>query len=161
VTVVEYGDFECGFCKRGEPTVLELLARHPDVAVAWRHLPLTDVHPNSLRAAEAAEAAGAQGAFWPMHDLLLANQDRLGIRDLEMYAREIGIDAERFVDDVLSHAYADRVLKDIATADASGAAGTPTYFINGQRHEGAVDIETLSKAINAARARATTPAAAS
>jgi protein-disulfide isomerase len=96
-----------------------------------------------------------------MHDLLLANQDRLGIRDLEMYAREIGIDAERFVDDVLSHAYADRVLKDIATADASGAAGTPTYFINGQRHEGAVDIETLSKAINAARARATTPAAAS
>ncbi len=154
VTVVEYGDFECGFCRRGEPTVRELLERHPDVAVAWRHLPLTDVHPNALRAAEAAEAAAAQGAFWPMHDLLLAHQDRLGIRDLAGYAQQLGIDAEKFLDDVLSHAHADRVLKDIASADQSGAAGTPTYFINGLRHEGPVDIDSLSKAINAARAGA-------
>lgn len=155
VTVVEYGDFECGFCGRGERTVLELLERHPDVAVAWRHLPLTDVHPNSLRAAEAAEAAGAQGAFWPMHDLLLNHQDHLGIRDLEGYAAQLGLDSERFVDDLLSHAYADRVRKDIDSADESGAAGTPTYFINGRRHEGAIDVDSLSKAVVAARASAT------
>lgn len=158
VTVVEYGDFECGFCGRGEPTVRELLERHPDVALAWRHLPLTDVHPNALRAAEAAEAAGAQGAFWPMHDLLLANQDRLGIRDLEGYARQLGIDSERFIDDLRSHAYADRIRQDIASAEESGAAGTPTYFINGQRHEGPVDIDSLSKSIEAARSGATAAA---
>lgn len=152
VMVVEYGDFECGFCKRGEPTVRELLDRHPDVAVAWRHLPLSDVHPNALRAAEASEAAAAQGAFWPMHDLLLANQDRLGIRDLENYARQIDIDPDRFVEDLRTHAFEDRVRADIESAEASGAAGTPTYFINGQRHEGAVDIDSLSRAINAARA---------
>jgi Na+/H+ antiporter NhaA len=158
VTVVEYGDFECGFCGRGEPTVRELLERHPDVALAWRHLPLTDVHPNALRAAEAAEAAGAQGAFWPMHDLLLAHQDRLGMRDLEGYARQLGIDPERFLDDLHSHAYADRIRHDIASAEESGAAGTPTYFINGQRHEGPVDIDSLSKSIEAARIGATAAA---
>ncbi|MDR6972799.1 Na+/H+ antiporter NhaA [Leifsonia shinshuensis] len=152
VTVVEYGDFECGFCKRGEPTVRELMQRHPDVAVVWRHLPLTDVHPNALRAAEAAEAAGAQGAFWPMHDMLLDHQDRLGVNDLEEYARQIGIDVDRFRDDLQAHAFADRVRADIRSADESGAAGTPTYFINGQRHEGDVDIDSLSKAINGARA---------
>jgi Na+/H+ antiporter NhaA len=161
VTVVEYGDFECGFCGRGEPTVRELLERHPDVALAWRHLPLTDVHPNALRAAEAAEAAGAQGAFWPMHDLLLAHQDRLGIRDLEGYARRLGIDPERFLDDLHSHAFADRVRQDMASAEASGAAGTPTYFINGQRHEGPVDIDSLSRSIDAARAGAAAAAGAS
>lgn len=155
VMVVEYGDFECGFCGRGEPTVRELLERHPDVALAWRHLPLTDVHPNALRAAEAAEAAGAQGAFWPMHDLLLANQDRLTIRDLEGYARQVGIDSQRFLDDLRSHAYADRVRHDIASAEESGAAGTPTYFVNGLRHEGPVDIDSLSKSIEAARAGVT------
>ncbi|WP_200935210.1 Na+/H+ antiporter NhaA [Leifsonia sp. Leaf336] len=158
VTVVEYGDFECGFCGRGEPTVRELLERHPDVALAWRHLPLTDVHPNALRAAEAAEAAGAQGAFWPMHDLLLAHQDRLGIRDLEGYAQQLGIDQQRFLDDLRSHAFADRIRHDIASAEESGAAGTPTYFINGQRHEGPVDIDSLSKSIETARVGATAPA---
>ena len=158
VTVVEYGDFECGFCGRGEPTVRELLERHPDVALAWRHLPLTDVHPNALRAAEAAEAAGAQGAFWPMHDLLLAHQDRLGIRDLEGYARQLGIDQQRFLDDLRSHAFADRISQDIASAEESGAAGTPTYFINGQRHEGPVDIDSLSKSIEVARVGATASA---
>ncbi|WP_431218804.1 Na+/H+ antiporter NhaA [Leifsonia xyli] len=152
VTLVEYGDFECGYCKQAAPTARELLQRHPDVAFIWRHLPLTDVHPNALRAAEAAEAAAAQGAFWPMHDMLLENQDRLSVRDLERYAEEIGIDAVRFAEDLRTHAFADRVRADIESADRSGAAGTPTYFINGQRHEGPVDIDSLSRAITVARA---------
>ncbi|WP_431245540.1 Na+/H+ antiporter NhaA [Leifsonia xyli] len=152
VTLVEYGDFECGYCKQAAPTARELLQRHPDAAFIWRHLPLTDVHPNALRAAEAAEAAAAQGAFWPMHDLLLENQDRLSVRDLERYAEEIGIDAVRFGEDLRTHAFADRVRADIESADRSGAAGTPTYFINGQRHEGPVDIDSLSRAITVARA---------
>ncbi|MGO4595036.1 Na+/H+ antiporter NhaA [Leifsonia sp. 2TAF2] len=151
VTLVEYGDFECGYCKRGEPTARELLERHPDVALVWRHLPLTDVHPNALLAAEAAEAAGAQGAFWPMHDVLFENQHHLTLRDMEGYAEQVGIDPERFIEDLRRHTYADRVRADIMSAEESGAAGTPTYFINGQRHEGAVDIDSLSQAINAAR----------
>jgi protein-disulfide isomerase len=93
-----------------------------------------------------------------MHDLLLAHQDRLGMRDLEGYARQLGIDPERFLDDLHSHAYADRIRHDIASAEESGAAGTPTYFINGQRHEGPVDIDSLSKSIEAARIGATAAA---
>lgn len=151
VTMVEYGDFECSYCRRAEPTAQELLDRNPDVALVWRHLPLTDVHPNALRAAEASEAAGAQGAFWPMHDLLLLHQDKLSLRDLETYANEIGIDTYRFLEDLNSRAFADRVQYDIDSADKSGAAGTPTYFINGQRHAGPIDIDSLSRAINAAR----------
>jgi protein-disulfide isomerase len=158
VTVVEYGDFECGYCRRAEPTAQDLLDRHPDVAFVWRHLPLTDIHPNALRAAEAAEAADAQGAFWPMHDLLLDRENGLGIADLERYAEQIGIDPERFLEDLQSRAYADRVQSDINSADRSGAAGTPTFFINGQRHDGGIDLESLSKAIGVARANDSRPA---
>ena len=152
VTLVEYGDFECGYCGRAAPTAEALLERHPDLAFVWRHLPLSDVHPNALRAAEATEAAGAQGAFWQMHDMLMGHQDKLSLVDLESYAVQIGIDPDRFMDDLRSRAYADRVSADIRSADQSGAAGTPTYFINGQRHEGPYDIESLSAAINTARA---------
>lgn len=151
VTIVEYGDFECSYSGQAEPTARELLERHPDLAFVWRHLPLTDVHPNALRAAEAAEAAGAQGAFWPMHDLLLAHQDRLGHADLMAYAAQLGIDPDRFADDLRTRAYASRVESDIRSADQSGAAGTPTFFINGQRHDGPYDIDSLSIAIDTAR----------
>lgn len=152
VTLVEYGDFECGYCRRAEPAAQELMDRHPDLALVWRHLPLSDIHPNALRAAEAAEAAGAQGAFWPMHDLLLDPDNPLGIADLERYAEQVGIDPEQFLEDLESRTYADRVESDISSADRSGAAGTPTFFINGQRHDGDIDVESLSKAIDAARA---------
>jgi protein-disulfide isomerase len=155
VTVVEYGDFECKYTRTAEPTARELLQRHPDVAFVWRHLPLTDVHPNAQRAAEAAEAAGAQGAFWSMHDTLLDNQDRLTVPDLERYARQIGLDVDRFVGELKARVHADRVHADVRSADESGAAGTPTFFINGQRLEGSADIESLSAAIDLARSHST------
>ena len=96
VTVVEYGDFECPYCGQAEPVVRELLADFGDVRYVWRHLPLTDVHPHAQLAAEAAEAAAAQGAFWEMHDLLLEHQDALQPRDLLGYAEQLGLDLERF-----------------------------------------------------------------
>ncbi|WP_279582953.1 Na+/H+ antiporter NhaA [Fodinicola feengrottensis] len=96
VTVVEYGDFQCPYCGQAEVAVREDLLVDDDVRYVWRHLPLTDVHPQAQLAAEAAEAAAAQGAFWPMHDLLLARQDKLRIMDLMKYAEEQGLDKQRF-----------------------------------------------------------------
>ena len=103
VTVVEYGDFECPYCGRAEPVVRELLADFGDVRYVWRHLPLTDVHPHAQLAAEAAEAAAEQGAFWEMHDLLLEHQDALRPRDLVGYAEQLGLDVDRFRDDLREH----------------------------------------------------------
>jgi Na+/H+ antiporter NhaA len=153
VTVLEYGDFECPYCGQAEPAVRELLREHGDVDYVWRHLPLNDVHPNAQRAAEAAEAAAEQGAFWEMHDLLLERQDALGYRDLVGYARELGLDVERFQEDLRKRAGAGRIAQDVDSADLSGVSGTPTFFINGLRHYGAYDIATLSAAVKAARAR--------
>ena len=111
-----------------------------DLRYVWRHLPLNDVHPNAQMAAEAAEAAAAQGAFWEMHDRLLGHQDELTPPDLRRYAEELGLDVERFWDELARREYAPRVAEDVASADASGVAGTPTFFINGRRHHGAYDI---------------------
>ena len=121
----------------------------------WRHLPLTDVHPKAQLAAEAAEAAADQGAFWEMHDLLLDHQDALRPDDLVGYAAELGLDVDRFTNDLREHNGAARVAEDVDSADLSGVSGTPTFFINGQRHYGAYDIDTLSAAVRAAGARAT------
>jgi protein-disulfide isomerase len=153
VTLLEYGDLECPFCGQAEPVVRELLAGHGDLRYVWRHLPLTDVHPRAQLAAEATEAAAAQGAFWEMHDLLLAHQDALAPSDLLRYAAQSGLDVERFRTYLGTHAGAARVAADVESADLSGAAGTPTFFVNGRRHQGAYDIETLSAAIRAAKAR--------
>jgi Na+/H+ antiporter NhaA len=153
VTVLEYGDFECPYCGQAEPAVRELLREHGDVDYVWRHLPLNDVHPNAQRAAEAAEAAAEQGAFWEMHDLLLERQDALGYRDLVGYARELGLDVERFQEDLRTRVGAGRIAQDVDSADLSGVSGTPTFFINDLRHYGAYDIATLSAAVKAARAR--------
>ena len=154
VTVVEYGDFECPYCGRAEPSVRELLADFGDVRYVWRHLPLTDVHPHAQLAAEASEAAAAQDSFWEMHDLLLDNQDALKPSDLMRYAGQIGIDAEQFARDLRRHNGRGRVAEDVDSADLSSVSGTPTFFINGQRHYGAYDIATLSAAVKAARVRA-------
>jgi len=154
VTVVEYGDFECPYCGQAEPVIRDLLADFGDVRYVWRHLPLNDVHPNAQLAAEAAEAAADQGAFWEMHDLLLRHQDELRIPDLVRYAEELGLDVERFRDDIRRQAAAARIAEDVDSADLSGVSGTPTFFINGRRHYGAYDIDTLSTAVRAARARA-------
>jgi protein-disulfide isomerase len=117
-------------------------------------LPLADVHPRAQIAAEVAEAAAAQGAFWEMHDLLLANQENLQPKDLLRYAEELGLDQDKLHDDVKRHVAAARVAQDVESADLSGVSGTPTFFVNGQRHYGAYDVETLKAAIKVARARA-------
>ena len=132
----------------------ELLRDFVDVRYVWRHLPLTDVHPHAQLAAGAAEAAADQGAFWEMHDLLLTHQDALEPKDLIGYAEELGLDVERFRDDLRESSGAGRVAEDVDSADLSGVSGTPTFFINGNRHYGAYDIATLSAAVRAAGARA-------
>jgi Na+/H+ antiporter NhaA len=154
VTVVEYGDFECPYCGMAEPVVRELLRDFLDVRYVWRHLPLTDVHPHAQLAAEAAEAAGLQGAFWEMHDLLLDNQDALTTDDLIAYAERLGLDTGRFAEDLAGHSGAMQIADDVDSADLSAVSGTPTFFINGRRHYGVYDIATLSAAVRAAGARA-------
>src|SRR5262249_47194522 len=120
----------------------------------WRHLPLNDVHPSAQLAAEAAEAAGAQGRFWEMYDTLLSHQGELHPRALGHHAEEMGLDVERFWDELRRHEHAPRVAEDVSSADASGVSGTPSFFINGRRHQGAYDIDTLTEAVQAARRRA-------
>jgi Na+/H+ antiporter NhaA len=153
VTVVEYGDLECPYCGKAEPVIRELLADFGDVRYVWRHLPLSDVHPHAEIAAQASEAAGAQGAFWEMHDQLLDHQADLRLPALEAYADGLDLDLDRFREDLRHHNYASRIERDVDSADGSGVTGTPTFFVNGRRHEGAYDIETLSAAVKAARAR--------
>jgi len=154
VTLVEYGDFECPYCGMAEPAVRELLRDYGEIRYVWRHLPLTDVHPNAQLAAEAAEAADRQGAFWEMHDLLLDHQDALHPRDLVGYADSLGLDTETFAADLRKHAGRAHVEEDLESADLSTVSGTPTFFVNGKRHYGAYDIESLKKAVKLAKARA-------
>jgi predicted DsbA family dithiol-disulfide isomerase len=157
VTLLEYGDFECPYCGLAEQSVRELLAEIGDLRYVWRHLPLDDVHPRARLAAEAAEAAGAQGGFWEMHRVLLEHQDALTPKDLRRYAEELGLDGERVVAELRDRKWADRVAADVESADLSDVAGTPTFFINGVRHTGAYDLESLLRAVREARARAALP----
>jgi Na+/H+ antiporter NhaA len=154
VTLVEYGDFECPYCGMAEPAVRELLRDYGEIRYVWRHLPLNDVHPDAQLAAEAAEAAGKQGAFWEMHDLLFEHQDALHPRDLVGYAGSLGLDTARFAADLRKHAGRAHVEEDLESADLSNVSGTPTFFVNGKRHYGAYDIESLKKAVKLAKARA-------
>jgi Na+/H+ antiporter NhaA len=154
VTLLEYGDFECPYCGQAEPVIRELLSDFGDLRYVWRHLPLNDVHQHAQVAAEAAEAAAAQGSFWEMYDVLLAHQDALTVRDLIRYAEELGLDVERFRAALRKRKYASRIAEDVDSADQSSVSGTPTFFINGRRHYGAYDIPTLSAEVRAARARA-------
>ena len=154
VTVVEYGDFECRYCGQAEPVIRELLADYGDVHYVWRHLPLNDVHPHAQLAAEGSEAAARQGKFWEMHDLLLAHQGALNRRDLVGYAAQLGLDTGKFAADLRHHAGTAKIAGDVDSADLSRVSGTPTFFINGRRHHGAYDIDSLSSAVRAARAKA-------
>jgi len=155
VTLVEYGDFECPYCGQAEPVIRELVGSFgDDVRYVWRHLPLNDVHPNAQIAAEASEAASAQGRFWEMHDTLLGHQGDLLPTHLESYARELGLDSKRLLAELHHRDYASRVSEDVASADESGVSGTPTFFVNGRRHYGAYDIATLTEAVTSARGRA-------
>jgi protein-disulfide isomerase len=154
ITLVEYGDFECPYCGQAEPALRELAREHGELRFVFRHLPLTDVHPHAQLAAEAAEAAAQQGAFWEMHDMLMDHQGALSVRDLMAYAAEIGLDAEKFRDDLRRHVGAARVAEDVDSADLATVSGTPTFFVNGHRYHGAFDLAALKEAVRTAKARA-------
>jgi Na+/H+ antiporter NhaA len=155
VTLIEYGDYQCTYCGQAEVVIRELLDSFgDDLRYVWRHLPLTDVHENAQLAAEAAEAAAEQGRFWDMHDVLLSHQGDLEPWHLNDYAEELGLDVDRFWEALKSHSTAARIAEDVASADESGVAGTPSFFINGKRHQGAYDVATLTREVRAARARA-------
>jgi Na+/H+ antiporter NhaA len=154
VTLLEYGDLECPYCGQAEPVIRELLSDFGELRYVWRHLPLNDVHPNAQLAAEAAEAAAAQGRFWEMHDILLTHQGALKIPDLLRYAQELGLDLERFRTHLRKRKGISRIAEDVESADLSGVTGTPSFFINGHRHYGAYDIQTLTEAVRGAKARA-------
>ncbi len=154
VTLVEYGDLECPYCGQAETVIRELLSDFGDLRYVWRHLPLNDVHPHAQLAAEASEAAGAQGKFWEMHDLMLAHQDALTLRNIIGYANELNLDIERFKEHLRKRKGAAHIAEDVESADMSGVSGTPSFFINGHRHQDAYDIDTLSKAVRLARVRA-------
>jgi len=152
LTLVEYGDFECPFCARATGVTHDLRERFGnELRYVFRHLPLVDVHPHAELAARAAIAAHAQGRFWELHDLLFAHQDQLEFEDIVGYAADLGLDVETFLRDLESDATASRVRADVASAEASGARGTPTFFIGNARHAGPHDTETLARALEGSR----------
>jgi protein-disulfide isomerase len=148
VTLVEYGDFQCPHCRAAHFYLKNVLATMGDgVRFVFRHMPLTQVHPMAQPAAEAAEAAGAQGKFWPMHDLIYANQDLLSPALLARLGQRLGLDMQRFIDGLQSHQFLPKVKDDFMSAVRSGAAGTPSFFINGEPYEGSFDDEALIEAL--------------
>jgi protein-disulfide isomerase len=152
LTLVEYGDFECPFCARATGVLRELHERFgAELRYVFRNLPLTDVHPHAEAAALAAQAASEQGRFWEMHDLLFVHQDALETEDLIGYAAELGLDVDQFLRDVADPAIAARIRADVASAEASGARGTPTFFLGTRRHIGPYDAETLARELEAVR----------
>lgn len=151
VTLVEYGDFECPYCGQAYPIVREVQQILGDrLCFVFRNFPLAEIHPHAEAAAEAAEGAGAQGKFWEMHDLLFEHQRALGVSHLHQYAQQLSLDAARFQHELAEHRYAPRVHEDLLSGARSGVNGTPTFFINGRRHDGSYDLETLVGAIRAA-----------
>jgi Na+/H+ antiporter NhaA len=154
VTLVEYGDFECPYCGQAEPAVRELFREQASLRFVFRHLPLTEVHQHAQLAAEGAEAADKQGAFWEMHDMLMDHQGALTARDLIGYAGDLGLDTERFAADLRKHVGSARIAEDVDSADLAAVSGTPTFFINGNRYYGAFDLAGLTEAVHAAKGRA-------
>ncbi len=150
LTLVEYADFECPFCAKATGVSREVRDHYGDsVRYVFRHLTLPDVHPHAELAAAAAEAAGAQGRFWEMHNLLFARQDQLELEDVAGYAGQLGLDVEEFLRDIDEQRHAARIREDVASAEASGARGTPTFFIGSTRHIGPYDARTLIEALGA------------
>jgi len=150
VTLVEYGDYECPYCGAAYPIVKQIQARLGDrLRFVFRNFPLNNSHPHAEHAAEAAEAAAAQGRFWEMHDYLYEHQRALDDEHLEAYAAEVGLDVERFDREMEGQVYTERVRADFMSGVRSGVNGTPTFFINGRRHDDSYDLETLLAAIEA------------
>jgi protein-disulfide isomerase len=150
VVVVEYADFECPLCHALEPAVRQLLATHTrDLKFVFRHFPLEDSHPHALMAAEAAEAAAAQGKFWPMHDLLLGDPNHLGRRHLESYAASLGLDMARFTAELDDEIYRQRVREHQDGGRRSHLRATPGFFINGVVQDVSRGLQDLLSAVNA------------
>jgi protein-disulfide isomerase len=153
VTLVEYGDYECPHCGHAYPIVKEVRRRlGPRLRFVFRNFPLRESHPHAQHAAEAAEAAGAQGKFWEMHDRLFERQFALDEYALEEYAGDLGLDGTRFRRDLRDGTYRRRVRDDFRSGVLSGVNGTPTFFVNGARHDGAWEVEPLVAALEAAAA---------
>jgi protein-disulfide isomerase len=150
IKLLEYGDYECPFCAETHALVKEIQRQlGDDLLFAFRNFPLTNIHPHAEHAAEAAEAAGDQGNFWGMHDLLFKNQAALEDEDLAAYADELGLDAKRLLREVTSSVYAARIREDFKAGVRGGVNGTPTFFINGDRYDGPLDAENLLSALTA------------
>jgi protein-disulfide isomerase len=148
IKLLEYGDYECPFCAEAQPIVKEIQRRlGDDLLFAFRHFPLTNIHPHSEHAAEAAEAAGAQGNFWGMHNILFEKQDALEDEYLAAYGGELGLDVPRLIREVTSSIYAKRIREDFKSGARGGVNGTPTFFINGERYDGARDLKHLLNAL--------------
>jgi len=151
VTLVEYGDFECPYCGGAYPIIKEVQARMGDrLRFVFRNFPISTSHPHAEQAAEAAEAAAGQGRFWQMHDLLFENQRRLRDQDLRAYAEQAGLDLQQFDTELAEHVHAARVREDFMSGVRSGVNGTPTFFINGVRHDGSYEVEALLAALDRA-----------
>jgi len=150
IKLLEYGDYECPFCAETHALVKEIQRRlGDDLLFAFRNFPLANIHPHAEHAAEAAEAAGDQGNFWGMHDLLFENQAALEDDDLAAYAAELGLDAKRLLREVTSNVYAARIREDFKAGVRGGVNGTPTLFINGERYDGPLNAENLLSALTA------------
>jgi protein-disulfide isomerase len=153
VTLVQYGDYECPYCGAAYPIIKEVQARMGDrLRFVFRNFPISTSHPHAEQAAEAAEAADSQGKFWEMHDLLYENQRKLRDQDLRAYAQELGLDVELFDKELAEHVHADRVHKDFMSGVRSGVNGTPTFYINGVRHDDSYEAEILIAALERAAA---------
>ena len=153
VTLVQYGDYECPYCGAAYPIIKEVQARMGErLRFVFRNFPITTSHPHAEQAAEAAEAAAGQGKFWQMHDLLYENQRRLRDQDLRAYAEKLGLDVELFDKELGEHVHAGRVHEDFMSGVRSGVNGTPTFYVNGARHDDSYDIETLLAALERAAA---------
>ncbi len=151
LTLVEYGDYECPYCGAAYPVVKQVQDRLRDqLRFVFRNFPLSQIHHHAQSAAEAAEAAGGQGTFWEMHDTLYEHQDALDYLDLVQYAADLGLDMSKFELDMTAHAYAERVREDFLSGVRSGVNGTPTFFINGRRHDGNYDFTGLLAALQEA-----------
>jgi protein-disulfide isomerase len=148
VTLVEYGDYECPYCGAAYPIIKEVQARMGErLRFVFRNFPIATSHPHAGQAAEAAEAAAAQGKFWEMHDLLYENQKRLRDEDLRGYAEKLGLDLDRFDKDLTGHVHAARVHEDFMSGVRSGVNGTPTFYIDGIRYDDPYDVDTLLSAL--------------
>ena len=151
VTLVEYGDFECPYCGQAYPIVKAVQkALGKRLRFVFRNFPLSEMHPNASNAAETTEAASQQGKYWEMHDTLFEHQDALQLPDLVAHAAALGLDSKRIAAELKSHTHAPRVREDFMSGVRSGVNGTPTFFINGERHDGPWDYQDLVAAIEAA-----------